>query len=374
MQRNVKVVKYILLNIFLIKIIYYIYINYINIMSNNENEGYYYSENEYQNNQNINNQNNNEEIVNTPIYVAQTISTIEENISFYNEQKKILKNLYKNLLNKNKNIGNIETSKLTLKENIEKKHGPIERPRGKLIYNKEVQLKNNSIAILKKEQKNIINSITNIIETNNLNIVLRKNNINTNSLKIKSNNVVLRLKELTDILNAKIKKINDKITQINTILHNNRLNKNAIDKTSISMIYELEEIAKDIIGKNNLSSIFFQNTTLLISNIKEKYTKSKEYKDFNKKYNIYIDLLTDNKDLILDTLNKSLHERDIYRIKIEELINDATFLLYNNNQSENKLNRLRTIMNKINRIKDYKCIELKDSILDTIHGLTMQLP
>ena len=369
MQRNVKVVKYILLNIFLIKIIYYIYINYINIMSNNENEGYYYSENEYQNNQN-----NNEEIINTPIYVAQTISTIEENISFYNEQKKILKNLYKNLLNKNKNIGNIETSKLTLKENIEKKHGPIERPRGKLIYNKEVQLKNNSIAILKKEQKNIINSITNIIETNNLNIVLRKNNINTNSLKIKSNNVVLRLKELTDILNAKIKKINDKITQINTILHNNRLNKNAIDKTSISMIYELEEIAKDIIGKNNLSSIFFQNTTLLISNIKEKYTKSKEYKDFNKKYNIYIDLLTDNKDLILDTLNKSLHERDIYRIKIEELINDATFLLYNNNQSENKLNRLRTIMNKINRIKDYKCIELKDSILDTIHGLTMQLP
>jgi hypothetical protein len=338
-------------------------------MSNSENNNYEYNDSNY----NIIYSNNESLSENVSETIKKTINHIEYNISFYNEQKKLLKNLYKNLLDKNKNIKKIENSKLSLIEKIEKNYGPIVRSRGKAIYNKELEFKNTTIKSLKNEQNKLVNLIKNIIENNNLNIILSKNNINTNSLKIKLNNFISKIKDLTNILTKKIKKINDKIEQIKTILTSNSLNKTTIDKTSISMIYDLDEFVKDIIGKNNLSTILFQNINLLNSSINEKYKKSKEYKEFQKNYNTYTELLTKNNELIINTLQKSLQKRDEYRLKIDTLINDITFLMFNNNQTQNKKNRMKSIMTQINRIKDYKCIELNELVLDTIYRLNNEL-
>ena len=79
---------------------------------------------------------------------------------------------------------------------------------------------------------------------------------------LKTNDFISKIKDLTNILTKKIKKIHDKIEQIETILNSNLLNQTTIDKTSISMIYDLDELIKDITGKNNLSTILFQNINL----------------------------------------------------------------------------------------------------------------
>jgi len=345
-------------------------------MSKTEDNNYEYN---YSNNgslsENVNeNENTNENISeNVTETIKKTINHIEYNISFYNEQKKLLKYLYKNLLNKNKDIKKIENSKLSLKEKIEKNHGPIIRPRGKAIYNKELLLKNTNIKNLKNEQNKLVNLFKNIIENNNFNLNLSRTNINTNSLKIKSNNFISQIKNLTKILTGKIEKIDTIIDQIETVLTSNSLNKTTIDKTSISMICVLDELVKDIAGKNNSSSILFQNTNLLKSSINEKYKKYKEYKEFQKEYNNYTELLTKNNKLIINTLQKSLQTRDEYRLKINTLINDITFLMFNNNQTQNKKNRIKSIMNQINRIKTYKCILLDVLVLDTIDRLNNML-
>ena len=347
-------------------------------MSNSENNNFEYnysnieslSENTNENTNENTSENTSENVSET---IKKTINHIEYNISFYNEQKKILKNLYKKLLDINKDIKKIENSKLNLKEEIEEKHGLISRSRGKAIYNKKLLLKNTNIKSLKNEQNKLVNLFKNIIENNNFNLNLSRTNINTNSLKIKSNNFILQIKYLTETLTGKIEKIDTIINQIETVLTSNSLNKTTIDKTSISMIYVLDELVKDIAGKNNSSSILFQNTNLLKSSINEKYKKYKEYKKFQKEYNNYTELLTKNNELIINTLQKSLQTRDEYRLKIDTLINDITFLMFNNNQTQNKKNRIKSIMNQINRIKTYKCIVLDDLVLNTIDRLNNML-
>jgi len=138
---------------------------------------------------------------------------------------------------------------------------------------------------------------------------------------------------------SKIKKLNDKIIQINTILQS-RLNNVTKDKTSIGMIYDLQELSDDISGKNNLSTRLFQNFNLLNSKINEKYKKSKEYKDLEKKYKIYMNLLTINSSLILETLTSARNTRDNYKEKIKKLIDTAPLIIYNNNVSQNNKSRI----------------------------------
>lgn len=332
-----------------------------NKVSTTGNNGFNSNNSNYGSNINSNYGNNVNKV--TILSIENTILNLEENISFYNEQKKILKNLYKILLNKNNNIKKVEAEKVGLKEKIELQHGSINRGRGKGIYENQLKLKNKNTTLIKKEESEILNSIKNIVENNNFNIIQQRNNIN--NVKIKSNSTIVKIIDLTNSFTLKIKKLNDKIIQINTILQS-ELNNVTKDKTSIGMIYDLQELSNDIYGKNNLSTRLFQNFNFLNSSINEKYKRSKEYKNLEKKYNIYMNLLTINSSLILETLTSALNTRENYRGKINELINTAPSIIYSNNVSQNNKSR---IMNKINVISKYRCIELDNSISDTIFQL-----
>ena len=335
-------------------------------MSNEEE--YVYSNNENQNEEEENVYSNNENHE-EKLHIKETIEHIEEVISFYNGQKKILKNLYKDFLSKNKELRKIENNKLHLEKNVIAKHGNIKSKRVQSIYNKELKEKNNDIKRLKNEKNEITTSIKIMIENNNILFKNNVNNVNPNALKLKPNNFISKLKQFSDIIKGKIVKLNSKISQIHSVLGSKILSKNNINKTSISLIYDLTELLND----SDRSSIFCQEIDNLIDNANEKYKKSKEYKDFVKENNVYMELLVENNELISNTLQQSLDTRNNLREKVNGLINELTQLVYNNRNIESKITEISRKIQEIERIRNYKCIELTDEILNNFEGLKMYI-
>jgi hypothetical protein len=298
--------------------------------------------------------------------VPAVIRQTEENIGFYNEQKRLLKNLYKNLLNKNEMIKNIKKSNEENKEKLIKEWGTVNRGRGKTIYNKEKVLKNQNIESLKAEQDQIIASIQEIIKNENLNKIRERNIINTNQLLLKNDNLINRINMLNIILTGSIHRINNVKTKILSVLKSGILNADLYDKSLIASISDLQVIERDITNNIEETGIYL-NIHNIDSQLNEKYSRSKEYKDLKKKYIEYNILLNEHKDLFLDTLVEALQKRIEYQDRIRKLISIAYDIRFstNNNRLIN-VNHYRNTLEELLKISKYQCINLNDNDLDAI--------
>jgi len=343
---------------------------YYNMNNINGNE-YEYENNdpnyEYQSDSNNNNNENrlqNRQIIRSiPAVIRQT----EENIRFYNEQKKLLKNLYKNLLNKNEMIKNIKKSNEEIKEKLIKEWGAINRGRGKTIYNREKLLKNQDIELLKAEQNKIITSIQEIIRNENLNKIRERNITNTNQLSLKNDNLINRINMLNMILTGSIRRIIDVKIKILSVLKSGLLNTNEYDKSLIASISDLQVIERDI-NNNNEETGIYVDIHNINSHLNEKYSRSKEYKDLKAKYIEYTTLLNDNKQLFLDTLIEALEKRREYQEHVKELIFRAYEIRFSNNQFIN-IENYGIIIEELLKILNYRCINLDINDSDTIRSM-----
>jgi hypothetical protein len=340
-------------------------------MNNINGNEYEYENNdpnyEYQSDSNNNNNENrlqNRQIIRSiPAVIRQT----EENIRFYNEQKKLLKNLYKNLLNKNEMIKNIKKSNEEIKEKLIKEWGAINRGRGKTIYNREKLLKNQDIELLKAEQNKIITSIQEIIRNENLNKIRERNITNTNQLSLKNDNLINRINMLNMILTGSIRRIIDVKIKILSVLKSGLLNTNEYDKSLIASISDLQVIERDI-NNNNEETGIYVDIHNINSHLNEKYSRSKEYKDLKAKYIEYTTLLNDNKQLFLDTLIEALEKRREYQEHVKELIFRAYEIRFSNNQFIN-IENYGIIIEELLKILNYRCINLDINDSDTIRSM-----